>query len=693
MPELPSNAKTEVTFQELQENYEGHDIGLELFDGRLMQLTNNANEDGGSMSDLIDPGVEVLNDDWPYHDETARVTGRIHAFNGTTLAQLSELWGEPDKDVHGNLSFFVEDQELCSLGITEGPHGAVIGDSHVEAKIGYGFALPGADAPFSQLILYPGESSQHMYPTPTPEAIDLRLHKMWPEQMKIVDRLLMPDDMDIDNLPRRLAAIARLLQHELAESAESREWFSIYVNSRLKLNHMWPYVVSVKDTVHFLDDETGEHWMEMSLDGPARLDIRKPRIEFLRAQSDGTVSSMVFAELPDMSSEWNGTPVGINATDILRMRGTRAHRSLVDRALQGSEANFGAAIASAGLDDGEFDDELRGVTIKPQPREHHSGDPQNIKEMRLLKDELEAIFEMIEPLTKKTYDTFEQARDVSTALTRDLGNRLIGAGICNYALMFEGEYALRTITRKDAGRSAEPGEVIIAVDADNPFAKLVHGDNFHGTFYAFHSDVVSDDDEHGEPVSFRPVPRMIVDVNSNSASALSYGGVPMVEVIAQQRGLISMDGSVDIMIPSLVRYEADKAARTHVKEVLGDHQATRNVDSLFRAFSAESDTGYQDLKNIAKVRSLARYIESAESGNSAVFEAVSSMLMNRSVMLTGSKGASTGDDLRFVEGIVVDVIRYDALDDRQAGTYVAVRDKQDGDLHEILLSSVESIAF
>lgn len=693
MPEMPSRAKIEVSFQELQENYEGHDIGLEVFDERLRRLADNANDDGGSFSDLLEPGVEALNDQWLYHDDIAHVTGRVYIIDGAIKAELAERWGEPDKDEQGNLSFFVEDFELCSYGIFDGPHGERIDDTRVAARIGYGFALPGSDAPMSQLILYPGESSQHTYPLPTPEAIDVRLHKTWPDKMKVVDNLLEYDDEDIDKIPLRLAAIARLLQDELVGSSDYREWLSIYVNDRLALNKVWPYVITVSDTLYFLDDDTSQDWLEMGIDGSARLDVRKPRIEFLRASSDDSIKSMWFAELPDTRDEWEGTPIGINTTDITHIRGTRTYRSIVDIALAGHEQNLAAALKSAGPVVDVNDESIPEVHIRPTRKEHHGGDPTNVKEMSFLRDELQAVIEMIAPIAAKSYDTFEQAREVSTSLVRTAGSKLIEAGIYNYALNFEGEYALRAVTLKDGGRIPDLGEVTIRADAENPFAKLLHGDNFVGTFYAFHGDVISHENEEGETVSYQAVPRMIVDIKTDSASALDYGGISMVEVLVQQRGMVSLDGSVNISIPSLSRYEADKASRMNVAERLGStHDMTKRVNRLFAAFSRETDAGYQDLKRTEDIRKLAKFIELNGEDSSVVFEALSSLLMNRSVMTTGSLHRDAGEDMYFVDGLVADItMRIQESD--LAGPYMTVLDKQDGEYKHLRLSTVESLAF
>ncbi|MBC7512611.1 hypothetical protein H7142_03065 [Candidatus Saccharibacteria bacterium] len=691
MPELPSQARVEVSFQNLLDNYEGYDIGLQLFDDKIRRLTDTANNDKGSFSDIIEPGVESLNEEWLYHGETATVTGRLYVTDRSVVPDLYAKWGEPHKDDQGNLSFYVEKCELRSYGVFDGPHGAPLADNLVEAKIGYGFVLPDDDSPMAQLMLYPGEAAEHRYALPTPEAIEARLHAMWPKKMAVIDTLLSADHTKIKNLPRRLAFTARHLQQELLHSSDAREWLSVHVNERLALDKVWPYVVNAQNTLFFLDDDTNQNWQEMTIDGATRLDVRKPRVEFIKNDSDGAVQAMFFAELPDTSDEWNGTPICIKATDILHLRGTRAHRSIIDRALMGHEQNFAAAlIANQEEDDEDFIDDEPMAVIQPPRTEHHGGMPDFVKEMMLLRDEFESVVKMVASVSQKHYKTYDQAFEVSQALVNTVGNRLIGAGVVNYPLALEGTYALRAKTIQD-GRSAEPGEIIIAVDAEKPLVELMHGDSFSGTFYAFYGDVITVSDEEGEPEHYRAVPRIIVDTKTESASGLNYGPLSLVEVVVQQRGLAALDGSVRISIPQLERYEADMKIRKTVAEKYGNQAITRQVNRLFAAFHAETDTGYQDLRNVKDIRGVAKFVERGAENDTSVFNTLSALLINRGIMAVGEAAGET-DSSRFVDGIVVDVAMNVATSE-ETGPYVTVMDKQTGEHISLRISTIESLAF
>ncbi len=285
MPENQSNAKVEAAFQEFVENYEQYDVGLDIFDEKLRKLEEDANDNGGSFSELIEPAIEQLDEEWLYHNEIARVTGRLYLVDDLPASLITETWGQPDIDEDGNYSFFVENVELQSLGIVDGPHGEVLEDDTPAAKIGYAFVLPASNAAYPQFILYPGEASRHEYPHPTPEAVDLRLHKRWPEQLAIIDTLIQIDSQEINKLPRRLVAVARKFDADFKNSVDFREWVTIYINERLKLDQVWPYALQVEHELFCYDGDGSDSmdeaaWLEVACDKPMVLHGRRPQVEF-----------------------------------------------------------------------------------------------------------------------------------------------------------------------------------------------------------------------------------------------------------------------------------------------------------------------------------------------------------------------------------------------------------------------------
>ncbi len=687
-----SHDSSDTEFRRLIEEYDQYDVGVALFDGRLKQLDNNANMDGGASSDLVKPGIEVLNQAWMYHDEVATVSGRVYLYEDSSLSdQLLARWGKPDVDEQGNRSYFVEDVELRSYGIIDGSHGDDLGGSKVKARIGYGFVLPDANSHFPQIVLYPDEASRHQYAIPTPEAIDVKLHRFWTDEMNLIDGLILPGDRGSEKLLRRLAAVAHRLEKSFQASADLREWTSIYINNRLGLDQVWPHMTQVKDELLCKD---GDDWLNITCESPVVLYGRKPRIEFVREEDDhGRIHAMLFIELPDTEDEWEGSQVGIKAENVLRLRSTRMQQALVDCAFGAAEQNLKNMIVEHTVWEEPRQD---NVSLQTPERPNKSGDPLFVEEMKLLDAELKAVTEVIKPFTRRYFETPEQAIEVSTRLVRALADRLIEARIADYMLQVEGEYALRPHTLRQPDVEVQPGLFVVQVDANAPFAKLQHGDSFRGTFYALHGDIESYIDEASGEERYYPYPYMVIDVGSHSTVMLNQKGVvPLLEVEVRSRGLIPLDGSVMITIPSLERYMADKSARMAAAAAYGRDPVVGQINKLFAALHHDTTNSYQELKHVERVRSIARRIAQNDlPGNTQpALEALESLLVKREVMAAGDIVTEEGElrEKAFVDGIVVD-LQQEISSSELAGPYLVILDKT-GQYHYLRATTVRALAF
>lgn len=654
-------AKIEKHFQKLVERFDEDDIGITVFNQRLERLTDAANEDGGSFSDLIEPGIEALNKDWRYHDEIATVTGRLYAVSPEVIDELVIIFGEAESDQNGDVFFFVEDAELVSNGIIDGPHG--YGLDGAAARIAYGFSHPEIDCDFAQLALYPGESYRHQYSVPTPEAIDAALHRRWPSEMEVVDNLIKFSD-DPLKIPKRLTLLARRLQPTLHQSSDFREWLSVYVNERVKLAQVWPYYLELEDKLYLQDGEGDNSWFEISFEKTLPLYARKPRFEFVysndfETSSDG-VHAMLFMEIPEDGDEWAGSEIGINVGNIATIRGTSPLRSLIDKALYGSERDIDAVMAFA-----EDENSVTPRSVEPvlqlvgPEKTDHTGDPEYIEEMRLLQNELDSVLRDYKEAFAKRYDTSEQALEVAGALTNTIANRLVGAGIMNYTLEFDGPYAIRT--KKPQEKRAdqiEAGEFYLNFDIENPFVQLQHGDTFRATFYAFLNDVTKVHDEATGEDRYTPLTRMVVELGSNNTQHIVYNHAPLVEINVTARGLVSMDGTVRVVVPSLVRYNKDKDARFELAKAVTGDPVVEKVHRLYSALQRETPEGFQDLKNIDVFRSVARRLKMRDHpGHTQIMNAFESLLLKRKIAVDGLVIDMSGEAqlIQMYDGIVEDV--------------------------------------
>lgn len=662
MPKVPPGAKTEKRFQKFVERFEDSDIGIAAFDQRLEQLTDAVNEDGGSSSDMLEPGIDHLNSEWLYNDEIATVTGRVYLASPEVVDELQASLGDVESDENGDAFFFVENAQLISHGIVDGPHG--YGLEGEAARACYAFSYPGVESDEdAQLLLYPGNAYRHQYSLPTPEAIDINLHRLWPEEMSLVDGLIKFAD-DTLKIPRRLAAIARRLSPVLEGSSDFREWLSVYINERVKLAQIWPYYLELENSIHFLDGEADNSWLELSMDKALPLYGRKPRFEFVYSNDTkegiGEVHAMLFIEIPEDGDEWSGTPIGVDVRNITKMRSTSPLKSLIDKALSGSEQSVGAVMAYAEDEEGIAPKVVEPIVKLVGPeRTNHSGDPSYIEEMRLLQHELDSVIKDFRNAFSNRYDTREQALEVAQALTNTIANRLIGAGLGNYMLEFDGPYALRTKRPQEKSASQiEPGEFYLKFDVENIFAKLQHGDTFKASFYGFVNDIAEVTDETTQEIKYTPLTRMVVDLGSNNTHHIIYNLAPLVEINVAARGLVSMDGTVRVTVPSLARYDNDKQARVELADKLPGDSIVGKMNRLYGAFQRESSEGFQELDKLELFQKLVKRLDEPKAIDSKeLTRAFEALMLKRKIVIDGSvlDGSGQMSEVYHLSGIVEDI--------------------------------------
>ncbi len=407
---------------------------------------------------------------------------------------------------------------------------------------------------------------------------------------------------------------------------------------------------------------------------------------------------MFILELPDVDNERAGMRAAVPCRNIRRLRGTKAYQSLVDRALKGNERNLAAMMSYGSSPDAQWEkSDTASVTVRQPERRHHTGEPNFVEEMMLLDKELRAIIKNFAPFVKRQYGTLEQAAEVSRRLTQDAADRLLGAGIANWVLGFEGEYALKASSLEELPEERiSPGEFFLRLDAEQPFKRLQHGDNFQGTFHAFLGDVHEVIDEDGDTIAYQPLPRLIVDVSSNTTNMLTYKELPMIEIEARQRGMIPLDGSVVMTLPSLERYKSDKEARHAASVQYGRDPIVREIHDLFAALYNESDQGYQELGHPERIRSIARRIDQndLEAGSTTALQALESLFVGRSVMVTGDTYTQDGtlEENGFSDGIVGDV-RTDTPLVGTSGPLLVVLDKNHGEYRYVKMSTIATLAF
>lgn len=647
----------EQDFQAIMEADDDRDVGIVQFNGQIYMMEDQLS-DGETRPEDEEAGIDELNSQWPYHGHIATLTARLYLLDDDMREVVPESWGEPDIDEQGMLSYFVEHEELQSMGV-------MVGTEPHRTRIAYAFTFPNEDSEWPEFIMYPDEAAVHHYDVPTPEAVELKLRRRWPDAIKLVDTLIQPQ---VNNgTARRILALTRRLQPELVDS-DFRELLVLYLNQRLNFDKSWPYIVQAENELlcfdgagepkgTFVDDD----WVVLGLAAPLSIALRDPFIDFIPTTLDG--NSYTHAVLSgDMSSpddEYESAAVGVVFDNLAGLTATRVSRSIVERALMGYQMEDDLSKLAAEL----HGSDSVAVTLSRLDAENSHKPPQVVA-MEFLEKDIIDFIESIKGSIRVVYDTEEQAFELSNRLMKEAADRLVGAGIDQFMLELSGERTMhpRTVNKLPKGFVVEPGTFIIQVDPEAPLIPLQHGDSITGIAESFLGYVEPAHNEAGDVVGYRAVPSLIAGVSREIKSLLNFGksGAPLVEIAAQQRAAIPLDGSVEIRLVALEQYRIRVQALEVARAQYRNDPAMKLLKDIAEGLYNET-VQFQEFKQVKKLRKVAERIMQNDlpGGNKPALDMLEALFLKRELHAEGGviypEDPSTIESPVRINGLVADV--------------------------------------
>ncbi|MGK2896165.1 MAG: hypothetical protein ACSLEY_00985 [Candidatus Saccharimonadales bacterium] len=647
-----SEREIENVFREIVEAGEHYDVGIDLFNQEIMRA--EAEVAKAKTGDAVYDALAQLNDDWQNYGSIATLTGRIYIVEEGLVPPKS--WGDILVDEEDESYYFVEQEQLRSIGIAEGIHVQPTSDAEASetgaSRLAYGFiSTDSKDEGYPTFMAYPDELIEHWYDTPTPAAANMRLHRDWPEHMELINNLVQPGTAEIGKLPRRLAMLTQRIGTNFENALMFWNLAAIYINDRLHLDEERPYMVRVKDGIACKDSDD---FVNIAIDGDITLNGHYPWVYFEWDQD--SLRPLLQLMVPD-DDDGGTAEVAIPLHNILRIKGAPSVQTLIQQALWNMREELPLEFAA--------DADFTAPNIAPmridRPNHHHGGDPVEIEAMKLLERDLVDLIGEVQTMTRESYTDEATAAQKSWRLTQAIGMRLAGAGIEQFALEFSGEKAQRPrfIRELPDGQELEQGMYVVRLDAKQPFTSLQHGDSFYGTFYSVFNDVEEiEDDEIGETF-YRPFPVLIANVDSQTTALLTRRNVPLVENELRRRAIIPLDGSVQISIIALENYRQGVKARMQAAQQYARDPIVDEINRLYGAFKQETDDGFQDMKDISRLTSIAERIVTGNlrGGSGAALTALETMLIHRAVVIRAnlydSDGTGHADDT--VAGMIIDV--------------------------------------
>jgi hypothetical protein len=615
-----------IAFIELidRETEQELDPGIRLFDGTMQETEEFINDDGGVVSPRAEQAFSDLNDNWKFHRDIASVTGRLYLVDRVLKDHMAEEWGEPLVDEDGELYFMVDDVELRSQGIVRGPHDYAFND--VESlrnriRFGYGFSLPRDDYGMHQFVLYHGEAYKHVYGTPSAEAIDLRLHRDYPEVMELVDQLIKEGEREAGKLPKRLELLTRRIQSELVASEDLREWLASYLDQRIAFDERWSVALTMQGPVTFIDEDGDA--LSLDIKSPHTEHTFAPEVAFVMRDNDGQpiVHAAFIANLPHPADENYTEQAIIPVTSVTSLRNTRRTTNLVTIAMNARYAN-------------EPEEHSTKIEEIPEPPEKDIESSERLKQLRRYQNALDEFVNRVRQARRRyEFSSEESAHLASQAICEEMAPKLQSADAHGIMVHLRGPSV--QLPNMKLSMDAERLGLNLQFDSAAPFVSPESSDEFVGKLGGIYAGVDVIEHEDGSS-SYLPIPKLTFVVGE---TPIELGSVPIptVEGGLVKSAIVRMDSFETLKVAQLELIDEFRESRREFKASYPRHRLNGLIDDMSRMEMALSrdETGYTSLDKISVLRSISRVVAAEPEIGSNALVVLSKMLKMATAKVTG----------------------------------------------------------
>ena len=625
-----------------------YDPGLTQYDKKLIDFQKRLNETGGVHARAYKDTFRSVNESWQYNDMPVELSGRIYVIEveddeEEDIILIPPEWGQEQKDQRGTF-YYASNADLISSGIVNMGQSRM-DDEAVDAEVccpvefAYGFRLPEDDEDSVRYAALPGEVTEAIYPFPTIEAIDMRLHQQWPEVMGMVDKLIVQGERNYTRLLKRLSAVAKRIDQECKQSQEFTEWISFYLYERVKFDQLWPYALSLSGEIVCEREATWENLNVKDI-------VRYGRVSGIAIVTDRerrineTTSALVVIVPNDASEDEDDTYTLIVPTEsITLMQSTR-------------KPSIGDLVEPSSIDMIEkYSHDAGTVALSEELIEE-----KKVNEYELLCNLRKTIEECISEavaLLDVQFHSEEGAREAAVGLCSRINELLTDAGVADYWLLVEGG----VVSKPRASSSAESGTLQISIKSNDPLREASIDEETTGQYALMHPSIKEHLDESTGVDYYRAELCMILVESNDTTSMLNVEGISLLPVHVQYRALVMLDSTVSIHIPRLDKIEARHVAMGKLS-IYHPYERIRNyLTKLDQALHHESDSGFEELMEPNLIRKIARWVTAHPDDSKYVIDALNELLSKRVVKLVGEvQRGGVSEEYGFAEGIIMDIV-------------------------------------
>lgn len=571
-------------FESIIRGQEFRDEGIVSYDAELREFEALLRERYLAKGFVAIPKQELdklqaeINERWHFEDEIATVSGKLKVVledpkemveglvqDIAVADEDGETLHDTGEDPDGDICFMnVEAAKLVAGEIIVN----VIEDAQknlTDIEVGYIFYHLNDEEGDTPFFAQHSSLYRHDYETPSPEEARARLEKNWPEQLEMIDQVLLSGGP----LAQRLAVIAHMVNAELKDET-FRQLTELYINEELELRNDTAYMTMVRSRIDVLEDvdDDSSEWVRLDIQGGIIVYIQNPEVRFSAATDELGKSPEAYLFGITFNDEDGKKPevVCIPVVNIERFVSTSAATSLARRAIDAMDRKIEEDMATM-LELGN-----RGEVVYSDVATEIDATPEYVNQLELIEEALARARMICDEYLLHTFTTHEAALADAQILLKNVNGLLNGTRFSEGVHIVEvmGQDIKLPNLKHNLFWNEEQHTVFHGVDKDVPVLTLPLGDKVIGKTAQLYADVESTlvSEEGDSAVTYTPRVVMAVIIADGFATVVG-NAPPLSQLHARNQASVPLDSSSDISFFVLDQYRASRDALTSAQKMYG----------------------------------------------------------------------------------------------------------------------------
>lgn len=648
------NETFEESFSKIVSSEHFIDAGLVSFEKEVNGLCaelngacGNDEVDENSIHSDINDAEYYLNSLWQFHGEMAKVSGRVVLEDNNDVTKIPLSWGTPQSDEDGSIFYIVDNLKVASNGIEVAPTYDELDEEPRAVRVDpyYSFSHELSDGEFVDLYVGLGDLWKHEYENPTPEGALAILESRWPQELKLIDKIIT-SNMYATAIPDRIAYLTERLNDQLQSSSEFRTIAQLYIDSKIELDTITPYILKVSGPVSLnisnIDTiaASPDGWRDYEILDETVILGYAPIVSFLPGQGDESATAGFMVGIYNEERE-EGMDVPekifVPLDSISEFRSSRSIQSLASRAVQSSMPDgddlalqrlkdsltslAGVSLDEVQLDYSDSQDTSSAISEEGLARKH-GGDhaeegetierlPGRYEQFRIIEEFTDNLIKMGEMLKSTLFETEAEA----VGYVSEHLNSFMAQNMHMYEALMDNKVAVAMIadgnvvihnsddTSATLAKEEYPNLTFINTNITEPYKVIDSLDSISGVFSRLAAVAYEVLGEDGDVIGYRGAPSYSLVYSRNDYVFAENKGLPILRGNIEHSAIVPLDGTASVVVKEASYYRGvinmlDKVTESSKDEtmeladdlhlVAGDILLSKDNDNLVSLTEIES---------------------------------------------------------------------------------------------------------